>query len=595
MVRSNSSPHSEPEARLSVGMREIKEKARLVGRAPKHFALSNQVLGFLSLLRDVGNHANQWHTEYLVTWVTQDQWKLFFEPWLKSCMEDLIVHPATHSFDMEIARETAMETIPQFLINIVYNNRSMPNLSSDSAHRVVTDLRVLEQIQDPVIELIVTCWETVAEEKFNIIKWGAWSDLVLLVKPELESTTNMRGCTPARAFGALGVNCSGLEHLAREIPRMSSSDLIKVGSILLVLLGRALAANSQGHDITQGWIYSPVHLLRNLLRCRESHEEPHDIELALELVKAVTTLLTAHIQDVGCEGVQAVVDAGILKAFLTAHPSFTSSMLFQPLWADILDTITRFLVYPDVLHRFLQARRKLVKCGLDDCTDTITKPSTPWDWAKLKAFGVRQVRRTMKAEGTLHVCVNHPKCSSGDSLTTFKRCAGCDKVGYCSYACQKSHWKATHRGECRKLCDKWYLTTDNRRFLRCFASTTLSLHTTARAQRIVAYASTMDPTTNEDHERIRMKTANPFLFVNLDLPGLPAAKDFEVLNALDFVDLMSKISEPRSAPFIQGIVAEWRATTIDEVYVFAKFPLTQEDTTISIVGFIWRLDGHIIL
>ncbi|KAG7090460.1 hypothetical protein E1B28_009576 [Marasmius oreades] len=108
----------------------------------------------------------------------------------------------------------------------------------------------------------------------------------------------------------------------------------------------------------------------------------------------------------------------------------------------------------------------------------------------------------------------------------------------------------------------------------------------------------MDPTVNEDHERIRMRTANPFLFINLDLPRLPTEEDFEVLNARGFVDLMAKILESRSLPFLQDLVAEWRETTIEDVLVLARFPLTreltQEDTDASFVGFIWRLDGHII-
>ncbi|KAG7093221.1 hypothetical protein E1B28_006907 [Marasmius oreades] len=598
MVSSNSSPHPKPEAHPSVGMCRIKEKARLVGRATKVFALSSQVLGFLSLLRDVGDHAR---TEYLISWVAQDQWIQFFEPWLKNCLEHLIIHPTCSSSDMEVARETAIQTIPQFLINIVYN-RSMPSLLSDSAHRVVPDLRVLKQIRDPLKELILISWEKVAEDKPTIQTWGAWSHLVLLVKPEI-AEPNSTGCTQARAFVALGTDshskfASGLEQLAREIPRMSSTDLTNVRDIFLILAGRAFAASSQGYDVIQGSIPPLVRLIRKLLHGHKSFKEPYDIELALEIVKAVTSCLTSYIQGVGCEGVRAVVDAGILKTFLVAHPSFTSSTLFQSLWANLLDNITQFLVYPDVLRRFLQARRRLVKCGLDDDTDTVTKPCTPWDWAKVKAFGVHQVRHTMKAEGTLHICANHTKCFTGDSPITFKRCSRCKKVSYCSRACQKSHWNAIHRDECPKLRDGLYLTLDSRRFLRCFAASALTLHMSTLTQRMVTYASTMDPTVNEDHERIRMRTANPFLFINLDLPRLPTEEDFEVLNARGFVDLMAKILESQSLPFLQDLVAEWRETTIEDVLVLARFPLTreltQEDTDASFVGFIWRLDGHII-
>ena len=48
------------------------------------------------------------------------------------------------------------------------------------------------------------------------------------------------------------------------------------------------------------------------------------------------------------------------------------------------------------------------------------------------------------------------KCSSssclardGVGLAVFKRCGGCAQAAYCSAHCQRVHWKAGHKHECR--------------------------------------------------------------------------------------------------------------------------------------------------
>ena len=50
------------------------------------------------------------------------------------------------------------------------------------------------------------------------------------------------------------------------------------------------------------------------------------------------------------------------------------------------------------------------------------------------------------------ICANCPKVrmSANDS---FRLCASCKRVRYCSEACQKAHWKVTHKHECSLLAD----------------------------------------------------------------------------------------------------------------------------------------------
>lgn len=46
---------------------------------------------------------------------------------------------------------------------------------------------------------------------------------------------------------------------------------------------------------------------------------------------------------------------------------------------------------------------------------------------------------------------HHADCGKLALRRSLKRCSACKRAMYCSVACQTSHWKAGHKGECKKI------------------------------------------------------------------------------------------------------------------------------------------------
>ena len=52
------------------------------------------------------------------------------------------------------------------------------------------------------------------------------------------------------------------------------------------------------------------------------------------------------------------------------------------------------------------------------------------------------------ASTRVHAVCSGPGCKVADDL---KLCVGCRSTAYCGHACQKAHWKAAHKKECKEL------------------------------------------------------------------------------------------------------------------------------------------------
>ena len=46
-------------------------------------------------------------------------------------------------------------------------------------------------------------------------------------------------------------------------------------------------------------------------------------------------------------------------------------------------------------------------------------------------------------------------CASVEAVVrTYQKCAGCNVARYCGAECQRSHWKAAHKGECKAMAEQ---------------------------------------------------------------------------------------------------------------------------------------------
>lgn len=71
------------------------------------------------------------------------------------------------------------------------------------------------------------------------------------------------------------------------------------------------------------------------------------------------------------ESVIAALEAGLIKAIFKAHPLLfliqstgPGEVLFEPLSNTILESVAKFLVFPDVLHSFLKVLNRMEKDGM---------------------------------------------------------------------------------------------------------------------------------------------------------------------------------------------------------------------------------------
>ncbi|KAL0578327.1 hypothetical protein V5O48_003674 [Marasmius crinis-equi] len=171
-------------------------------------------------------------------------------------------------------------------------------------------------------------------------------------------------------------------------------------------------------------------------------------------------------------GIEAALDAGLIMTICKAnlwyylHEAKTDSrgVMSKTGWffGQVLQTITRFVVWPSVLRRVLKGMREVADGGYEELmlAGREEVEARGWlCWMKLKEK-VAPLRNTMKEDVWFcnsTECPLKPMKGSANRLhidvetVKYRRCFGCLTAMYCSRACQKFDWKAGHR----QVCSVW--------------------------------------------------------------------------------------------------------------------------------------------
>ncbi|KAF5362730.1 hypothetical protein D9758_011675 [Tetrapyrgos nigripes] len=117
----------------------------------------------------------------------------------------------------------------------------------------------------------------------------------------------------------------------------------------------------------------------------------------------------------------------------------------------ILDIVASYLVFSSVRGRVVRAGVKTGENGIDELVGSSPYSDTDfwstWRWVANDALGFQRFVN-MNVEHQSVTCSN-PQCSETRlHPKAFKYCSGCRLTWYCSYRCQKSHWKNGHREFC---------------------------------------------------------------------------------------------------------------------------------------------------
>ncbi|KAJ8074135.1 hypothetical protein PM082_012427 [Marasmius tenuissimus] len=248
------------------------------------------------------------------------------------------------------------------------------------------------------------------------------------------------------------------------IPSMSTAELEYANTFLLTLSGVCFVNHTpfDYFELRALSIPASVRLVYTMVckrkTLRRAHIDSPEMVLSLEIATICTTFLAGSIQ--GASYVVDAVKAGIIGAIFETNPKlFRCKERNSPLdhrlyfpFMKIINTISRFLVYPAVLHEFLRAAKPIVSSERLE-SDLKTNSEDLWEcWerTKLKAFALKNLRHELRKTGP-------PSCSNDDCPTNrgghllpprYFRCSGCSYETYCSPECFKMHWRAGHRERC---------------------------------------------------------------------------------------------------------------------------------------------------
>ncbi|ESK89260.1 hypothetical protein Moror_5145 [Moniliophthora roreri MCA 2997] len=189
----------------------------------------------------------------------------------------------------------------------------------------------------------------------------------------------------------------------------------------------------------------------------------------LAVLDALLTLLEATSNSV--LGWMDALDAGLLitmfntgKLYPPASPEDQSATLGR-LWHHyngILQFLSLYMVYPDVLRCFLKAMRRVISDeGLEERMKHNRSFWRTWKECKRKAKMLRIMKDSLKDPVKLGSTVcsylfcplkddDSPR-ETPEGFSRFLRCTGCHSAIYCSRTCQRKHWKASHKGRCNEL------------------------------------------------------------------------------------------------------------------------------------------------
>ncbi|KAK7047486.1 hypothetical protein VNI00_006717 [Paramarasmius palmivorus] len=269
-----------------------------------------------------------------------------------------------------------------------------------------------------------------------------------------------------------------VQHLHRECQRAyTPSQTIDFHGMRCMMLSFAACIHPDSPLYIPFIIHGGVHKLVKLLTtviCRRKTlqhipskskklEDPHAViavtivHLGMSFARSPTTV---------CD----VIDGGLIMAIFKANrfyefeesipPDGNRGELVSESFADILETISIFFVYPSVLHRFLNAAKRVVDLGLLDTLATGSRRLIEvWKKCHDLARNMHQICRRMKARG-LSRC-GYSKCPMqikgkppcNVEITRYFRCSACRTITYCSRNCARLSWKEFHREQCQKLID----------------------------------------------------------------------------------------------------------------------------------------------
>ncbi|KAL0057683.1 hypothetical protein AAF712_015661 [Marasmius tenuissimus] len=435
--------------------------------------------------------------------------------------------------------------------------------------------------------LLAQAWRDVVHEGHSTI--DEWSILLLGLKNE--SQTDLIDEHVFRVFGPDDMP-SIIRYIASVTPRLvsiSPHDFSRFW-VFLSLFTRFATKSTDLLLKAPGSCHIPVlsQLLTKVLQIRHEVTTGRRVDIGLDEPAFLTAeiLLTSALD--GPDQVSQALASGLLSTFIKKpHRLATLPMESQKALCVLLDTVSRYMVYPKVLREFSRAVRKE-----GSIIDSNTRPaSLLWDcWRNCleKAAYLYTIRQNLKADGALYRC-SVAACTNIDVIK-FKRCSAC-KALYCSESCQQLDWASGHRAHCSSSDAHRNGARLDLGFLESVVTRTLTTNAGQVTEIIDSYSRGLRRQAPgerydsfDDDQLIATKQNYPVLLFKLSTPGLLVPSEcIEATNTAIF----ASVCELHDI----DIVPAWRSTGYCRLFVVARMPTVRCSDTLYAFDLSWPPPG----
>ncbi|KAK1229572.1 hypothetical protein PQX77_007362 [Marasmius sp. AFHP31] len=541
----------------------------------------------------------------------RDNWTSLISPWVKFFLEDIILGDQEQPFTPEgIATwDHILMYVPRcFLAAIQFDEEE-------------EEIKQFLKLVSPFFEPLCTqAWYRVIEDSHQT--WDAWCQLVTPLT--FYKNSDIRNAVPPRRVIYKFDERTGrilLHHIhfhISRIPRMSDSKISAVKMFIDVVIKYGKHNPLMFPTVIGHAMPALVKLASTIMFKRKIDPNcPSDSVLEQLHFLLVTTLqcLCTLIRDSG--SAEIALNSGVLKVLLrplpylfqfddTEHCSLQEWKLAH--WtSSTLQLISRFIVYPNALHAFLVAIRRMDVDGLDD--ELCGKSRLTWEcWRELKdkALLLREIRQAIRETGSIS-CANVNGCplfGQSREMAPHQRvqkrrfqCSGCSWEIYCSIECQRVSW-SEHRPMCRAISQSRNqivprLTShSDATFFDMLAHFFVMHHSATvldRVDRHVGWLSDVE-TLTQDQQLIKDRVKNPIIFLNFDTPATPTPDN--CLQILDPTTLSRKPEISLQPLWLKTCIDMWDHPALDRdmTMVVATFPMHNKE--IGVVRSLLRRKDH---
>ncbi|KAJ8091949.1 hypothetical protein PM082_024184 [Marasmius tenuissimus] len=357
-------------------------------------------------------------------------------------------------------------------------------------------------------------------------------------------------------------------------------------------------------DVVRHTVSALVDILSCFLHKRKSLRVQHDddryyndgreCEVAYDIVNGALGLLRCGMM---CHEVLAM-ESGILTAFFKTMPCYfridrhlnkdPPNSIFKT-FREILEAIATMLVYPDVLHQFLKAVKRIeASKGLGTRMKKSKEFWIAWEQTKKKAMTLREVRQRMQVRNISRCDYSqcplrppaHFDATRGRSALSYFRCSVCRSVLYCSKSCQRSDWKIGHREQCAQFAYKLQnrgdfqapLAMHNTQFFKECTRFLILRHAEEVATGVESYLFGLPQSEGDmspDDGLLRAEIKNPLVLFNFRDANAELPKP-EILST---AALATRVKSFES-PWTDSVAVRWRESGVGQanIMVVGLFP-----------------------